>query len=261
MSVSSLPGYVRHTSLSRIPSYSAEPQAYEQRLAWTSRNPSARPTAEFVKQSKNGSISLRLKDQERNAALPVYGCGAIVSGAVDLTKVDTVIAVEVKIEGSLHLKEIAEGGTTSHKLCLSRLTLWSRDRHSEPCPSSLPFSLSLPATFSDGKDAYSLPPTHEVHLSGVPGFRATIDYSVTANVHKTKSASLLPIKNNPIAHSIDDALYSGIKGVLFARTHPFPPVVHFFGAVANNLPAICSINDFTVTQATYSNTDAAAVFG
>jgi len=214
MSMTSLPSYVRN-SLSRIPSYSAEPQAYEQRLAWSGRNASSRPTAEFVKQSKSGGISLRLRDQEQNATLPVYGCGAIISGTIDLTKIDTVIGVEVKIEGSLHLKEIAEGGTTSHKLCLSRLTLWSRDRPSGTCPSSLPFSLSLPATFSDGKDAYSLPPTHEVHLSGVPGFRATIDYSVTANVQKAKSTSLLPIKNNNVVST---------PFIYFPRSRPAVPL-------------------------------------
>ena len=30
----------------------------------------------------------------------------------------------------------------------------------------------------------ALPPTYEVHLSGMPGFRATVDYTVTANVDR-----------------------------------------------------------------------------
>ena len=66
--------------------------------------------------------------------------------------------------------------------------------------------------FTDGKDTYvgpmdnfisfknantilqPLPPTYEVHLSGVPGFRANIDYSITANLFKGKAAALLPVK-------------------------------------------------------------------
>ena len=62
-----------------------------------------------------------------------------------------------QVEGSLRLKEIAEGGTTSHKLCLSVVTLWSREADRRPCPASLSFSLTLPTTFSDGKETYVSP--------------------------------------------------------------------------------------------------------
>lgn len=97
MSTTSLPSYNARHSQPRIPSYSAEPQAFEQRLAWSSRNTAHRPTAEFVKQSKGGIVSLHLKDQEHNVTLPVYGCGAVISGTVDLAKTDGVTAVEIKV--------------------------------------------------------------------------------------------------------------------------------------------------------------------
>ncbi|EIW59119.1 uncharacterized protein TRAVEDRAFT_71303 [Trametes versicolor FP-101664 SS1] len=187
MSTTSLPNYV--PSFSRIPSYSAEPQEYEQRLALN--RPAPRPVGDFVKQSKGGNVSLRLFAQEDNVSLPVYGSAAAVEGAINLTKTDGVTAVEVKIEGSLKLQEVAEGGTTTHKLCLSKVTLWSKETDSEPCPASLKFSLTLPETFSDGKDTYPLPPTHNVHLSGVPGFDANIEYGVSATVVKGKVSSLL----------------------------------------------------------------------
>ncbi|KAH9847954.1 hypothetical protein C2E23DRAFT_846414 [Lenzites betulinus] len=187
MSTTSLPSYA--PSFSRIPSYSAEPQEYEQRLALN--RPAHRPAGDFVKQSKGGNVSLRLFAQEDNVSLPVYACGAAVEGAVDLLKTDGVTAVEVKIEGSLRLREVGEGGTTTHKLCLSKETLWSKDTSSEPCPTSLQFSLTLPTTFSDGKDTYPLPPTHDVHMSGVPGFNATIEYGVSASVVKGKASALL----------------------------------------------------------------------
>lgn len=57
------------------------------------------------------------------------------------------------------------------------------------------FTIQWPLTMPMNSVMQPLPPTHEVHLSGVPGFRATIDYSVTVYVHKAKSASLLLIKN------------------------------------------------------------------
>ena len=45
-----------------------------------------------------------------------------------------------------------------------------------------------------------LPPTHEVHLSGLPGFRATVEYSITATVDrgslvKKAAATLMPKQN------------------------------------------------------------------
>ena len=60
----------------------------------------------------------------------------------------------VQIEGSLRLREVAEGGTTTYKLCLSKVTLWSKETNSEPCSATLTFSLTLPTTFADAKDTY-----------------------------------------------------------------------------------------------------------
>ncbi|KAI8994206.1 hypothetical protein BD414DRAFT_513794 [Trametes punicea] len=196
MSTTSLPSYAS-PSFTRIPSYSAEPHDYEQRLAWSSLP--RRPVGDFVKQSKGGNVSLRLFAQEDNVSLPVYGCGDAVEGAVTLTKNEGITAVEVKIDGTLRLIEVAEGGTTTHKLCLSKVTLWSKDTDAGPCPSSLRFSLDLPTTFSDGKDTYPLPPTHDVHLSGVPGFDAIVEYGVSATVVKGKASTLLRLGNSTVS--------------------------------------------------------------
>ncbi|PCH40301.1 hypothetical protein WOLCODRAFT_67744 [Wolfiporia cocos MD-104 SS10] len=184
MSTTNLPGYT-----SRTPAYTSEPQPDERRLALNRLWP--RPSSEFVKQSKTGAVSLRLIEQEDNVSLPVYGCGDTVEGAVNLTKPNTATSVEVKLEGRLRLKEVAEGGTTTNQLCLFTVMLWSQEGNLEPCPSSLPFSFTIPTTFSDGKNIYPLPPTHEAHLAGVPGFHAVIDYYITVTVQKNKPAGLL----------------------------------------------------------------------
>lgn len=94
MSTTSLPGYLFPT-YSRTPSYTAEPQAYEQRLALN--RVQARPSGDFVKSSKSGGISLRLTSQDRNAELPIYGCSSSVEGVVHLSKPDGVTAVELKV--------------------------------------------------------------------------------------------------------------------------------------------------------------------
>ncbi|TBU27193.1 hypothetical protein BD309DRAFT_1026670 [Dichomitus squalens] len=195
MSTTSLPAYTGRLSFQGTPAYSAEPHAYEQRLALN--RPVLRPEGSFVKQSKN--VSLRLYAQDNNASLPIYGCGAAVEGAVTLSGVEGVTAVEVKIEGNLHLREVGEGGTTTYKLCLEKVTLWSKEMDSESCPSMLEFSLTLPTTFSDDKDTYPLPPTHDVHLSGVPGFTAATEYKVSVSVTKSKASQLLRIGNGHVS--------------------------------------------------------------
>ncbi|KAH9922872.1 uncharacterized protein BXZ73DRAFT_51201 [Epithele typhae] len=196
MSTASLPTYAPPpTDFARTPTYSAEPQAYEQRLALNL--PTARPSSDFVKQAKN--VGLRLFAQENNASLPVYGCGADVEGAITLAKTEGITSVEAKIEGNLILREVAAGGTTAHKLCLSRVTLWSKDSSTEPCPRSLKFCLTLPTTFNDEKDTYPLPPTHNVHLAGMPGFNATIEYRVSAIVSYTKAATVLRLGNGTVS--------------------------------------------------------------
>ena len=169
MSTTSLPSYAA-PDLASIPSYTAEPQAYEQRLALNILR--ARPSGEYTKTSKGGGISLRLYDQDERAALPTYGHGTPIEGSVEIAKPEGVHAVEVKvrfplrrvscqeselraqIKGTLRLKEIAEGGTVTYDLALNRVTLWSKDRSPGLCPTSLAFSLTLPATFNDGKADY-----------------------------------------------------------------------------------------------------------
>ena len=59
-----------------------------------------------------------------------------------------------QIEGRLHLKEIAEGGTTTAKLCLTTVLLWMKDAANTVCPSSLRFSLALPSTFTYEDKSY-----------------------------------------------------------------------------------------------------------
>lgn len=70
----SLPAY------ERAPSYHIQPQQDEQLIA---RVPPTRPrhARQFSKQSKSGSVALRLANQNGALALPEYGCGMNVEGA------------------------------------------------------------------------------------------------------------------------------------------------------------------------------------
>lgn len=98
MSTANLPNYESELAnpLNRAPSYSVEPNDFERRIALADRL-RTRPTGTFVKESKGGGVRLRLKAQEDNIQLPVYGVADHVSGTVELSKTESVTCVEVKV--------------------------------------------------------------------------------------------------------------------------------------------------------------------
>ncbi|KAG1855890.1 hypothetical protein C8R48DRAFT_749288 [Suillus tomentosus] len=216
-----LPAYPTPSSQIHSPTYTAVPQAHEYRLAYNARlNPNRSPR-EFVKQAKNGGVTLRLGGQDDRVTFPVYGYGASVEGTLDIHKRDGITSVEVQIEGTLMMEELAESGTTNCKLFLNKTILWVKDRvYEAPCPRSLSFSLPLPTTFSDGVKSYPLPPSHEAHLSGLPGFRARINYSI----------SVIAVKPNIIPHAVKSTLLGGgdwtisTPFVYLPRTRPSSPL-------------------------------------
>ncbi|KAG6889568.1 hypothetical protein C0992_004737 [Termitomyces sp. T32_za158] len=200
MSTSSLPSSIA-PFFTRTPSHS-EPRHSERRISLVDRL-RLRPTKDFEKKSKNSDAQLKLIAQE-NVNLPTYGAQGRIEGVVELFKLDNIISVDVKIEGRLLLKEIAEGGSTSAKICLTTDVLWNKDSTNTPCPKSLPFSLDLPSTLTHQDKIYPLPPTFDVKLSGLPGFHASVDYAVTATVTKPQpipTPSRFPMKSTVLSGS------------------------------------------------------------
>jgi hypothetical protein len=227
MSTVSLPSYVA-PSLNRTPSYSAEPGDYEHRLAIGDRL-RPRPSGNFITESKGGGIRLRLSAQEDNVALPIYGSTNLVEGTVELSKPESVKSVEVKIEGRLDLKEIAEGGTAVAKLCLNNALLWIKDDANPRCPTSLHFAIGLPDTFTYEDKTYPLPPTFDVKLSGLPGFVATINYSVTAMIAKSNGVPMPKVKSKTFGIHVGST-YVSTPFVYYPRSRPSsaipPPLRH-----------------------------------
>ncbi|KAJ7228380.1 hypothetical protein GGX14DRAFT_692431 [Mycena pura] len=211
-------------SYSRTPSYSVEPGIYEQRLALNNRRLPQR-TGNFTKSSKNGDATLRLTAQEDKIELPVYGSGGVVEGIVELAKTEHVSNVEVKVEGRLQLQEVGEGGHSTTKLRLDTLLLWIRDANNSVCPPSLRFAMKLPTTFEHKGHTYPLPPSHSVKLEGVPGFYATIDYSVSAIINKPHSVpNIVPlVKSKKLGINIGSTVVS-TPFIYYPRTRPAVPL-------------------------------------
>ncbi|KAI9573658.1 hypothetical protein HD554DRAFT_2202309 [Boletus coccyginus] len=170
----SLPEYTAPPSQLLSPTYTALPRTHEYRLAFNPRLRPNRSPRSFIKQTKSGNVSLRLVDQDDRVAFPVYGLGASTEG---------ITGVEVQVEGILKLEEVAEDGTSTHRLFTNKSMLWIKDRIQDaPCPNSLRFSFPLPTTYPDGD-------LHISHLSGLPGFRAHVRYSVSAVVVRPNDVS------------------------------------------------------------------------
>ncbi|KAJ7682525.1 hypothetical protein DFH06DRAFT_1161406 [Mycena polygramma] len=227
MATASPPTYRIQSSFSRTPSYSAEPGDYEQRIALNARSLGPQATGQFIKSSKNGHAKLRLTAQQDNLDLPVYGQGGVVEGTVELTKTDNISTVEVTVEGRLQLKEIAEGGHISTALILDTVLLWIRDEGTGfvVCPPSLRFALTLPTTFQYAGNTHPLPPSHNVKLKGLPGFDATIDYSVSAIINKPGSVpTLVPlVKSKKLGINIGNTTVS-TPFIYYPRTRPAFPL-------------------------------------
>jgi len=119
-------------------------------------------------------------------------------------------------------------------LCLSVVTLWNRETDQTTCPASLPFSLTLPTTFSDGKETYPLPPTHQARLPGVPGFDATIEYIVCAVVHKGKASSLLRMGSSTVCTPF----------IYYPRSRPAIPLPRAARQLAGGYPSFLDTPDW-----------------
>jgi len=207
MSTTSLPSYIGPTH-NNTPSYSAEPGQNEQRLALTERP--GHPTADFVKQTKNGDVTLRLTGQQDDIDRPVYGTGANIEGNVEIAK----------LEG-ISLEEVAEGGHFTTNLCLNTVVLWSKESSNGPCPTTMDFSLKLPATFTYDNKTYPLPPSHYVKMSGLPGFTAAIKYSVNATLTKPNLGTTVKSKKLHIAIG---AIVVSTGFTYYPRTRPARPI-------------------------------------
>lgn len=53
--------------------------------------------AEFVKQTKDGGISLHLLSPEGNDSLPTYGNAGVVEGTVIVSKSEEIVSIDVKV--------------------------------------------------------------------------------------------------------------------------------------------------------------------
>lgn len=72
----------------------------------------------------------------------------------------------------------SRGGSWSIKLVSSCYTLWSHQTSQEPCLPQVPFSITLPCTFQDGDESFSLPPSYHFIEHGIQSLLARSTYQL-----------------------------------------------------------------------------------
>ncbi|KAJ7741774.1 hypothetical protein DFH07DRAFT_981141 [Mycena maculata] len=157
----------RPVSLS-LPPYSANLHLGEQLLGQTLRN---RTTGDYVRRC--GRLTLALHGQELGAEIATYGREARVTGVIILAESETVTNVVLQVRGKMDTT-VADLGCLTTRTLRKTFTVWPTESKRPICPSTLPFSLLLLATFRDDNHVwYDLPPSYDIDF---PGFFGTSAY-------------------------------------------------------------------------------------
>ncbi|KAK7449658.1 hypothetical protein VKT23_013132 [Stygiomarasmius scandens] len=169
------------------PSYSAAPDEGEESLSYNQRVLGAHAHGTFTK--KCGSVSVILTEQEDDAQIPVYTQRGVVSGTVHVDSCHHISEIVLKFRGRLRLGLTGSNAASrTIKTVDEKIILWSFHSPLDgPCPSSIPFSVVFPATFKDGRNSFSLPPSYEASYNGIPGMSAKSEYSLKVVVKTSKT--------------------------------------------------------------------------
>ncbi|PCH40302.1 hypothetical protein WOLCODRAFT_143021 [Wolfiporia cocos MD-104 SS10] len=131
--------------------------------------------ARFVK--KGHQMTLILDGQ--GTTMPVYRCNDTISGSVLPANASGLTSLQVKIHGSLKIKEVAGAGGADTEILRVSVFSWN-DQQNISLPSRIPLHYTLPDDYRDNANGerYPLPPTYDAHLNGIPGFNVYVMYYV-----------------------------------------------------------------------------------
>ncbi|KAI0086986.1 hypothetical protein BDY19DRAFT_995416 [Irpex rosettiformis] len=186
MSTVKLPLY---TPSDRSPSYAAEPQSGEQRLA-VARARARLPIASSLSIPTQASrtvvegihISLD-RQREEDTPVAIYRQDEIVKGEVSLSDWRDIESVTIALEGDHVVAAVLDIKTRDECVLFSHEhKLWRAGNSLSDCPSKLRFAVPFPSTFEDSKGSSSTPPSFSGRYPGPPIISAYISYSLTVVV-------------------------------------------------------------------------------
>ncbi|KAI0712060.1 hypothetical protein C8Q76DRAFT_476666 [Earliella scabrosa] len=143
----------------------------------------------FVRHSSK--LTLLLSGQRDGACVPSYSSGETIEGVLAIARPSGVLALDVKIEGTILIQEIAGAGSVTVKTIDEKIYSWAASS-SGSFPPRAAFRYTLPSTYRDSSGKrYLLPPTFAADLHGIPGFYVKVDYAVVVNLTLLREASTL----------------------------------------------------------------------
>lgn len=205
------------------PSYTQRPNALEETIENTPSEPSY--SGSFVKRTKDATIAIF--NQEDDASLPVYGAHGDIRGEIVPRRRETVVSVDLKLEGSMSTMTTSGGRIVP--ILRQTHSLYRRSPRStrgppELCPSIVPFDLRMPLRFRHtelGRELH-LPPTLRVSLREDKNTKsdllyANVEYSLVLSIEH--HVSLLGLK---VAKSTESFR---IPFSYLPRTRPSSPAI------------------------------------
>lgn len=138
----------------------------------------------YVKHSSKATILLSGQDDFSSG--PVYTSGATIEGILAIPRPSGLLTLEVKVSGRIRLKEVAGGGDFKADIINQVLYTWNSDQNGT-FPAKVNFRYTLPSHYTNRErgERYRLPPSHEAHLQGIPGFNVDVSYGIT--VYQTRN--------------------------------------------------------------------------
>ncbi|KAI0769032.1 hypothetical protein BD413DRAFT_605078 [Trametes elegans] len=137
-------------------------------------------------------VTLLVSGQEEGAAIPTYSTGDTIEGILAVARDTGLLALEVKVVGTIMLEEFGGAGTVIVKVVEETVYEWVPSRNG-PFPARAAFRYTLPTSFLDRASGnhYPLPPTYSARLDGFPGFSADIAYAIVVTLTLQRGASTL----------------------------------------------------------------------
>ncbi|KAI0784814.1 hypothetical protein C8Q75DRAFT_370701 [Abortiporus biennis] len=141
----------------------------------------------YVKHSSRFTLLLSGQDDIDRKSDPTYYNGNTIDGILAIPRTSGLLSLEIKVEATIRLKEVAGAGDYIAEMLNETLYSWDTEQHS-PVPSKINFQYTLPSHYINKTTGarHRLPPTYTAHLSGIPGFTVDVGYAIVVNIHRVR---------------------------------------------------------------------------
>ncbi|KAH9922873.1 uncharacterized protein BXZ73DRAFT_79681 [Epithele typhae] len=106
--------------------------------------------------------------QREGTRMPRYSNADTIEGVLAVARSSGVLALQVKVQGAIHIEEIAGSGSTDIRIVDDVIYSWDAQQGVFPPKASFRH--------------YPLPPTFSEELCGIPGFTVDVSYAIVVNL-------------------------------------------------------------------------------